>query len=165
MIKSYLMSLRHFVTFLISDTPDKINFNIDDVNSAREEVQMWSLSYKRESSKCKWQKLEDTGNRLTPKAYKHLKKVKQLRGHQNRWATFGPHRTYTEVTQASYTLVRDFLFTQIFIDNANRSDVLADMTMEDYKEMQKEDGHYIITVMVHKAAYVHGPACVILARN
>ena len=42
----------------------------------------------------------------------------------------------TPVTQSGFTLVWDFLFTQVFIDNANRPGVLAHMTMDEYNKMQ-----------------------------
>ena len=58
-IKSYLMSLQHFYSFLLSDKPETIAFNWLDVRSAREKVKMWSASYKRESNTRKWQKLEE----------------------------------------------------------------------------------------------------------
>ena len=74
-IKSYLMSLRHFYSFLLSDKPNAIKFNWLDVSSAREKVKMWSASYKRESSTRKWQKLEeDMLNRLTPSNIRTLEK-------------------------------------------------------------------------------------------
>jgi hypothetical protein len=68
----------------------------------------------------------------------------------------------TAVSQQSYTLVRNFLFTQIFIDNTNRPGVLAGMTIEEYNRMRKQDEHYVITVMRHKTAHVHGPARIVL---
>ena len=37
----------------------------------------------------------------------------------------------TVVSQQSCTLVLDFLFTQIFIENANRPGVLASMTIDE----------------------------------
>ena len=66
-IKSYLMSLHHFYTFIILDRPKNFDFNVDEVNASREKIRLWSASYKRESSERKWKKLEeDMLNRLTP---------------------------------------------------------------------------------------------------
>ena len=165
-IKSYLMSLRHFCTFLISDNPGDINFNVDDVASAREKVQMWSSSYRRESSTRKWQKLEeDTVNGLTPSDINKFEKSEAAR---EAVKIIGKHSDPTEhddITQTDYTLVRDFLFTQIFTDNANRPGILADMTVADYKRMRVEDGHHVITVMKHKTAYIYGPARIVLTEK
>lgn len=34
-IKSYLMSLRHFYTYLISDRPKQLQFDVDEVSGAK----------------------------------------------------------------------------------------------------------------------------------
>jgi site-specific recombinase XerD len=162
-IKSYLMSLHHFCSFLISDRPDGIQFNNDDVNATREKVKLWSVSYKREANTRKWQKLEeDTINRLTPENIRKFEKSDMAR---EAIKIIGCHSDTTQttlVTQRSYTLVRDFLFTQTLIDNANRPGVLAHMTMQEYNRMHEQDDHYVITVMKHKTAYVHVPPRIVL---
>ena len=77
-IKSYLMSLGHFYSFVLSDKPDSININLLDVSSYREKVKMWSASYKREPSTQKWQKLEeDMLNRLTPSKFGNWRKARR----------------------------------------------------------------------------------------
>lgn len=74
------MSLRHFYTFLVPDRPENFNFDIEEVNAAREKVQLWSASYKRESSERKWQKLEeDMMNRLTPGNIRSFEKSQTAR--------------------------------------------------------------------------------------
>ena len=66
-IKSYLMSLRHFYTFLLSEKPSDLQFNVDDVRAAREKVSLWSTSYKRETCTRRWVKLaEDQSKLLNP---------------------------------------------------------------------------------------------------
>ncbi|XP_028419188.1 uncharacterized protein LOC114544894, partial [Dendronephthya gigantea] len=165
-IKSYLMSLRHFFSFVLSDKPESIKFNWVDVSSAREKVKMWSASYKRESNTRKWQKLEeDMLNRLTPSNIRKLEKSAAAREAIKIIGQYSDSAESTPVTQSSYTLVRDFLFTQIFIDNANRPGVLAHMTMEEFTNIRKQDDHYLITVKKHKTAHVHGPARVVLSEK
>lgn len=165
-IKSYLVSLRHFYTFLLSDKPDGINFDWVDVSFSREKVKMWSASYKREASTRKWQKLEeDVLNRLTPSSIRKFEKSEAAR---EAVKTIGQHSDETKttpVTQSLFTLVRDFLFTQIFIDNANRPGVLAHMTMDEFNKMRKHDGHYVIMVKQHKTAHIHGPARIVLSEK
>ena len=163
-IKSYLMSLRHFYSFLISDMPENFEFDVKEVNAAREKVKMWSVSYKRESSTRKWKKLEeDTMNRLTPANIRKFEKSSTAREAIKILGQHSDTSQTTVVSQQSYTLVRDFLFTQIFIDNANRPGVLAGMTIDEYKRMRKEGEHYVIAVMKHKTAYAHGPARIVLS--
>ena len=46
------------------------------------------------------------------------------------------------MTQQSYTLVQDFLFTEIFIENANSYGVLASMTIDSETTVKK---YYLLT--------------------
>lgn len=123
------------------------------------------MSYKRELSERRWQKLEDMINRLTPaniRAFERSQTAKEA------VKIIGEHSDTTRTTvmsQQSYTLVRDFLFTQIFIENANRPGVLASMTVVDYRKMTEKDGRYIIAVMRHKTSHVHGPVNIVLNSN
>jgi site-specific recombinase XerD len=163
-IKSYLMSLRHFYSFLLDEKPSEVDFDVEEISAARKRVEMWSVSYRKESSIRKWQKLEeDTRNKLTPANIRMFENSKAAR---DAVKIIGQHSDSTEsaaVTQSSYTLVRDFLFTQIFTDNANRPGVLADMTMDEYRRAQEEDGDYLIYIMNHKTAHVYGPAILVLS--
>ena len=162
-IKSYLMSLRHFYTFLISDRPKNFDFDVEQVNANREKVKLWSGSFKRESSERKWQKLEeDMINRLTPANIRDFEKSPTAREAVKIIGEHSDASRTTVVTQQSYTLVRDFLFAEIFIENANRPGVLASMTIEEYRKMVKQDDRYIITVLRHKTSHVHGPARIVL---
>ena len=108
-IKSYLMSLRHFYTYLISDRPNNFNFDIAEVSSAREKVKLWSGSYKRQSSERKWQKLEeDMVNRLTPANIRSFEKSQTSREAVKIIGEHSDTSRTTVVSQQSYTLVRDF---------------------------------------------------------
>ena len=69
------------------------------------------------------------------------------------------------VTQSSYTLVQDFLFAQIFTGNANRPGALADMTVNEYRQMRKEGDDYVINVMDHNTAHVYGLATIVLNKK
>ncbi len=162
-IKSYLMSLRHYFSFLLSDRPAEVEFCTEDIRAVRDKISMWSTSYKKESCNRRWQKLEeDAKKRLTPANIQTFEKseaaceaVKILGQHSD------PTQSAT-MTQTTFILVRDFLFTQIFIDNANRPGVLSHMTMEEFKNVRKDGDNYVISVMKHKTAHVHGLAYIIL---
>ena len=67
-----------------------------------------------------------------------------------------------EVTQTHFTCVRDFLLTQILINNGHRARVLPNMTMAEYSNVEARDGKYAITVFKHKEARA-GPIRVILS--
>ena len=67
-----------------------------------------------------------------------------------------------EITQAMYTLVRDYLIAQIMIDNANRAGVVAFMTVKEFQRAKLEEGCYVVQVLHHKTVDTHGPAQVLL---
>ena len=47
-IKSYLMSLQHFCSLVLSDRPPDVEFNTDDVVRIHDKFKRWSASYKKE---------------------------------------------------------------------------------------------------------------------
>jgi len=55
------------------------------------------------------------------------------------------------INQSIYTLIRDFISTEITIANANRSGVLANMTIEEFEKAKKtEQGSMVIKVSKHE---------------
>lgn len=66
-----------------------------------------------------------------------------------------------ELTQAMYTLVRDYLIAQIMIDNVNRAGVVAFMTVKEFQRAKMDD-RYVVEVLHHKTVDTYGPAQVVL---
>ena len=58
-IKSSLMSLQHFCSFLLRENPGGVRFEKDDVLSLREKLKNWSGSYKRDNTRRRWEKMEE----------------------------------------------------------------------------------------------------------
>ncbi|CAB4014017.1 Neurofilament medium polypeptide, partial [Paramuricea clavata] len=165
-IKSYLMSLRHFFSFLLAENPDEVNFNVEEVTSSREKVRLWSTSYKRDSCTRRWMKLEeDVFNRLTPASIREFEKSEAPREAVKLIGKISDPSNAPLVTQMAYTLVRDFLFAQIFIDNANRPGVLSSMTLNEFYNMRKEGDDYLIAVKAHKTVHIHGAAYIVLSKR
>jgi hypothetical protein len=165
-IKSYLMSLRHFFSFLLTENPDEVNFNVEEVTSSREKVRLWSTSYKRDLCTRRWMKLEeDVFNRLTPANIREFEKSEAAREAVKLIGQFLDPSNAPLVTQMAYTLVRDFLFAQIFIDNANRPGVLSCMTMNEFYNMRKEGDDHLIAVKAHKTVHIHGAAYIVLSKR
>jgi len=67
------------------------------------------------------------------------------------------------VVQSEYVNVRDFLLTEIAFANANRSGVLANMTVKEFREAREIDGQYVVSVAEHKTAVTYGAAKVVLS--
>ncbi|CAH3177590.1 unnamed protein product [Porites lobata] len=68
-----------------------------------------------------------------------------------------------QITQAQYTLIRDFLLVEISIDNANRAGALANMTVAEYDRMTKERDEFVVLVKNHKTVSTHGPARIVFS--
>ena len=58
-IKSYLMSIQHYCSFLLSDQPQEVKFDRDEVIRLQKKCKRWSTSYKGESTKRRWEKMEE----------------------------------------------------------------------------------------------------------
>ena len=163
-IKSYLMSLRHFYSYVLAEKP-VIDATTELVTQMMEKVKRWSSSYKRSSQKRKWEKMEeDRVELVTPEKIQQFERSQAARDAVILLGKLsGAHSI--EITQSQYTLVRDFLLVQISIDNANRAGVLSNMTVKEFERGYKEDDRFIMNVMKHKTFHVHGPAQVILTGN
>jgi len=66
------------------------------------------------------------------------------------------------MTQAHYTLTRDFLLVQISIDNANRAGVLANLKMGELNNAVKHEDEYVVHVCDQKTFTTHGTARIVL---
>ena len=92
-----------------------------------------------------------------------MRRVNQLEG-QSPSSVSLVGLTAFKINQAEYTLIRDFILTQITIANAHRSGVLANMTLGEFNKAKwLSEENCIITVKKHKTADIHGPARVVLS--
>ena len=106
-IKSYLKSLHHFFSSLLSDKPDEVDFNAHDIKAAQEKVQLWS----RATEKTQKQKLEEGfQNRLIVANITKFEKSEAARNAIKKLSRHSDVEEKRVVTQSLYTLVRDFLF-------------------------------------------------------
>ncbi|XP_022778308.1 uncharacterized protein LOC111319839, partial [Stylophora pistillata] len=63
-IKSYLLSLQHYCSFLLADQPSGVVFDKEHVLRLREKLKRWSASYNRENNRRRWEKMEEDRNAL-----------------------------------------------------------------------------------------------------
>ena len=161
-IQSYLMSLRHFYGFSLTvvsdDGPSK-----ERVIALKEKVMRWSSSFRRSSAKRHWEKMEEDFHALiSPEQINEFERSKAARDAVCLLGQLsGEH--FIEITQAQYTLLRDFLIVEISIDNANRSGALANMKMGEFKRMKSEGEDSVILVKQHKTLATHGPVRIVLS--
>ncbi|KAJ7386730.1 hypothetical protein OS493_006742 [Desmophyllum pertusum] len=164
-IKSYLMSLQHYCSFLLEDKPSGVDYDKDDVTALRVKLKKWSASYKRSGTRRRWEKQEeDLSCLITPEKVNEFDQSQAVRDAIIIIGRLcGAHSI--EITQAMYTLVRDYLIAQIMIDNANRAGVVAYMTVEEFKRASMEDDRHVVRVLHHKTVDTHGPSVVVLTAH
>ena len=165
-IKSYIMSVRHFFTYVISGEAPEIMVDKAVAISSRERLQRWSASYKKECNKHQWEKREQDLQRIvTPALVEKFEKSEAARDAIVLLGHLASAKNI-EVTQRRYTLVRDFLMAEISIDNANRAGVLSNMTVREYQTAKlTNDDCYVVKVMNHKTVASKGPANVVLSKK
>lgn len=149
----------------MGDEPSDVDFKKDSIIGLREKLKKWSASYKRDTTRRRWERQEeDVSALITPETVKEFENSQATRDAVIVLGKLtGAHSV--EITQAMYTLVRDYLIAQIMIDNANRAGVVAFMTVEEFKRAQIEDDRYLVKVLHHKTVDTHGPAQVVLTSH
>ena len=159
-IKSYLLSLRYFCSFVLTERPNAVSVNEASAHMIDEKARLWSSSYKKVSQRRHLEKQdEDLSNLITPEMvaeYEQSESARRAVSLINQLS--GAH--CLQINQAEYTLIRDFILTEIA--NAHRSGVLANMTLGEFKKAKLSEGSCIISVKKHKTADIHGPARVVL---
>lgn len=90
-IKSYLMSLQHFCSFVISEEPRQLVVKKEFLLSIKETLQRWSASYSRQQAKRRWEKMEDDIDSLiAPEKIQQFERIEQSikRCHNSTWKSF-----------------------------------------------------------------------------
>ena len=164
-MKAYLLSLRHFCTYVIAEKPASVDVDPALVRQIQEKARLWSMSYRKDSKRRHLEKMSnDLHNLVTPEQVKEYERSEAARSAvADLEHLSGAHSL--QVNQSLYTNIRDFILLQITIANAHRSGVLANMTMQEYKKAKKVEDNMVIIVKEHKTADTHGPARVVLSSS
>lgn len=162
-VKAYLLSLRHFCSYVVAEKPESVDVDPALVQQIQEKARLWSMSYKKDSKRRHLEKMDnDLSNLVTPEMVNEYERSEAARSAVDLLEQLsGAHSL--QVNQSMYTLVRDFVLLEITIANADRSGVLANMTLEEYKAAKRVDDSMVISMKEHKTADTHGPAHVVLS--
>ena len=160
--QSYLMSLRHFYSFSLTGAV-VVAISKEKIISLKDKVARWSSSYRVESSKRHWEKMtQDLQALITPEQINGFEKSKASRDAICLLGQLtGAHNVI--ITQAQYTLIRDFLLVEVSIDNANRAGSLANMTLAELNSVTKQNDEFVVLVKKNKTLATHGPARIVLS--
>ena len=158
-IKSYLISLRHFYTFLISEKV-KVNVENSDHNSLvrlKEKLAFWMKSYSKKCEERHWEKeMEDLKKLLTADDYKKFDNCVRVRKAVKLFERLST--SDFRVKHHEFTLLRDYLCSYLCIDNASRTGVIAFLKLSDVDDARKDGPSMTVTVLNNKTLTTKGPA-------
>ena len=148
-VQAYIKSLQHFYDFLLCENFPA--FDANELNSLKIRAETWKKGYRRAVRTDEMRKMEeDRRAKITPKEILQFESSDAVRN-AVKFLGFITSGEPCAITQKRYTSVRDFIFTEIYIDNAHRAGVLANMTMGEFESKEKlKNGKYRITVYRHK---------------
>ena len=160
--KSYLMSLRHFYSFCLSEAIG-IEISKEKLLSLKEKLARWSTSFRKGCDKRHWEKMEeDLHSLISPEEIAEFERSEASRAAICLLGQLsGAHSI--QITQTQYTLIRDFLMVEISVDNANRAGVIANMLLEEFNRASKHDDENVILVKASKTVATHGPARIVMS--
>ena len=158
--KSYLNSLKHLYLF-ISDTGSCSDTQVRQIDQMTGRVKCWIAAFQKQCSKHSQQKMNDDLGRLVQP--QDIMRFKSSPPALSAIKILGcVNDDMYLLSQTDYVTVRDYLVTEIALANANRSGVLATMTLSQFRAARIVDDHYVISLMDHKTAAVYGPAKIVL---
>ena len=163
-VKAHLLSLWNICSFVKTEEPSSVTVDIATIEKIEEKARLQSSSYKKDSNRRHLEKQnEDLQKLVTPEMVSQFENSESARtavayiGQMS-----GAHSI--QVNQSMYTLIRNFILTEMTIANAHRSGVLANMTMDEFLKAKKTSQEsMLIKVKDHKTADTHGPAHVVLS--
>ncbi|KAJ8359101.1 hypothetical protein SKAU_G00156260 [Synaphobranchus kaupii] len=124
-------------------------------------VGRWVVSYQKEGNKRALEKGDCDMSKLTTPEMVNTFQESQA----TQEAVTVLHSLKTQVSQTKFVLVRDMIMTSVLLTNANRSGVLANISLDQVQNVRKMEGVAIISVTEHKTASYLGPAKVVLSEE
>ena len=160
-IQTFLRSLGAFYDFILSENLDVINK--DEVIQMKSRLPTWKASYKTQLKIATMKKLEtERRTKILPQDILQFEKSPIVK---EAIKILGQSDDKSRCTKTAFVLVRDFVITELFIDNAHRAGVLANMTLQEFNNTETfEKSRYRLTVFHHKEARA-GPIRVILRQS
>ena len=161
-IKSYLQSLNHLYNFFLCEC--SAIFENELLTRCQIKLRNWIKSFQRQSGMQKH--LKDDFEEETILTAEKIQKFEQSSVCREAVILLGKlaetDRAASNLSLQSYSNIRDFILSDILINNAHHSGVLANVTCSEFLNHRIKDGLYIIKVHKHKTMGSHGPARIIL---
>ncbi|XP_065640119.1 uncharacterized protein LOC136072738 isoform X2 [Hydra vulgaris] len=174
--RSYLLSLSHFIDFLIRSklTPNVpyvvpvTKVEADVMLVCQNEISKWRQSLRAEEEERQFDVLIQDGEKMIPKEYFKaildsnfnvtvIKKIKEIH------CQYSLKPNEFILTRSLYTNTRDCIFFKMVCDNISRSGAIANLTLEEYlKGTFTPTGLYVVLVRKHKTFKKYGPCQIVI---
>lgn len=178
-IRSYLLTLGHFMDFLIRSkvTPDVSNvlpvgdLSVERMNVCRDDVCKWRQSLKPEEEERKFAVMVEAGDNIIQKSefwavlesdfYKAV--VAKI---NNIDENYSLHPEGYLAQRDTFTNIRDCLFFNFVVNNMSRSGAASNMTCDEYKSGKiSPAGQYVVLVKKHKTSRSYGPCQIVMKQD
>ena len=126
-------------------------------------VSRWIKAYRKESARQGLEKMDsDFSKLITPQQITDFEKS-SIAVEAIKLIGVGMENRLSQITQSEYVSVRDFVFTDIALNNASRSGAIANMTLAEFTGAKIVCNQHVVSVVQHKTAHCYGPAKICLS--
>ena len=162
-VKAYLASLRHMYHYLLTENFTASAESKQRIQATSECVSRWIKAYRKESARRGLEKMDsDFSKLITPQQITDFEKS-SMAGKAIKLVSVGMENRLSQTTQSEYVSVRDFVITEIALNNASRSGAIANMTLAEFTGARIVGDQHVVSVAQHKTAHCYGPAQICLS--
>jgi len=162
-VKAYLASLRHMYHYLLTENFSTSAESKQRIQTMIECVTRWIKAYRKESSRRGLEKMDsDFSKLITPQQIAEFEKS-NIAVEAIKLIGLGMEDRLSQIMQSDYVSVRDFVITEMALNNASRSGAIANMTMAEYTCAKIVSNQHVVSVAQHKTAHCYGPAKICLS--
>ena len=141
-----------------------LGVNEAQLSSLSDQVKLGNrFSRKMAQDRVREKRVEDIETLRTPEQIKQFDKSGIERKAVKILGEFQMANENEILSKAEYTIVRDYLMTQICINNGSRAGPIANMTLDEFNNETKEDDCIVVRVKKHKTFTAYGPAYILLS--
>ena len=149
-----------------TDILGSLEVSVPDLIALSDQVKLWARSYRKLTQDRFWEKrMEDMSNMKKPQDVKKFYTSEVARNAAKILGEFQNAGEDEILSQTEYTAVRDYLMTEICIDNGSRSGPTVNMTLEEFNNATKEEDCHVVRVKKHETFTTHGPANIVLSSS
>lgn len=156
-VKSYLNSLRYFYRYCLCDSPVFMTGDIGCYTALVTLVTNWLAVYQKKSNLRKWEtKMTQLGQLITANDMKLLDASEPAQ--RCRRICSELKASTSKPSLKDFCLLRDYIITNLCLDNASRTGALSNMTLGEFENSSPHESGTQVRVLMHKTVATSGPA-------